>query len=180
MHVLGRKLCRGAALKRQHSGQQLLIDDRQAVLIAVVVGPAVKQFRGGVDGRQPTHHRAIDVLQILHQAEVRHLDTAAHEQQVLGLDVEVLERVFLEDVVQGIGGVSQMSEQLGARDAQLPDWQYCSKRFFMLEVASSVTIIKCPSTSSMRSSESKKGWRTSLMRLSELSSRLARSSSWYP
>ena len=109
VQVLGRKLRRRAPLERQHAGQHLLVDDRQAVLIAVVAGPAVEQLRGGVDGRQPADDRALDVLQVLDQAEVGHLDPPAHQQQVLGLDVQVLQGMLLADVVQGVGGVAQIA-----------------------------------------------------------------------
>ena len=118
VQVLGRKLRRRAPFERQHAGQHLLIDDRQAVLIAVVVGPAVEQLRCRVDGRQPADVRAVDVLQVFDQSEVAHLDPPAHQQQVLRLDVQVLERMLLVDVVQGIGRIVQIGQQFFARDAR--------------------------------------------------------------
>ena len=91
MQVLGRQLGRRAAFVGQHAREHLLVDDRQAVLVAVDAGPAVEQLRRGVDRRHPADDRAVDVLQVLDQAEVGHLDPPAHQQQVLGLDVEVLQ-----------------------------------------------------------------------------------------
>src|SRR5437764_10873466 len=52
-----------------------------------------------------------------------------------------------------------------------------SKRSLRLQSASSVTIRSCPSTTSIRSSDSRNGCRTPLMRLRAFSSRAARSSS---
>ena len=71
----------------------------------------------GVDRRHPADDRAVDVLQVLDQAEVGHLDPPAHQQQVLGLDVEVLQGMLLADVIQGVGGVVQVGQQLVAGNA---------------------------------------------------------------
>ena len=106
-----------SALEGQRPGQHFLVDDRQAVLIAVTVGPAVEQFGSRIDRRQPADVRAVHVLQVLDQPEVGHLDPPAHQQQVLGLDVQVLQRVFLADVVQRIGRVVQMGQQFFPRNA---------------------------------------------------------------
>ena len=56
-------------------------------------------------------------LQVLDQAEVGDLDVVADEEQVVRLDVEVLEVVLLVHVVERLGGVAQVAEQLVARDA---------------------------------------------------------------
>ena len=57
VQMLRRELGRRLAGKRQHAGEHLLIDDRQAVLIAARLGAAVEDFRRGIDGRHAAHHR---------------------------------------------------------------------------------------------------------------------------
>jgi hypothetical protein len=56
-------------------------------------------------------------LQVLDEAEVRHLDAVADEEQVARLDVEVLEVVLLVHVVQRLGRVADVPQQGVARDA---------------------------------------------------------------
>ena len=117
VQVLRRQLGRGAAFVGQHAREHLLVDDRQAVLVAVNARPPVEQLRRGVDRRHPAHDRTVDVLQVLDQAEVGHLDPPAHQQQVLGLDVEVLQGILLTDVIQGVGRVVQVGQQFVAGNA---------------------------------------------------------------
>ena len=64
---------------------------------------------GGIDRRHPADDRGVDVLQVLDQAEVGHLDASADQQQVLRLDVQVLQAVLLTDVIQGVGRVAQVA-----------------------------------------------------------------------
>ena len=64
---------------------QLAVGDGQAVLVGVRRGLAVEEFRGGVGGRQRAGVAGIGLLQQLGQAEVRHLDAAADEQDIGGL-----------------------------------------------------------------------------------------------
>ena len=58
VQVLGGKLRRRRSVEWQFAGQHLLVDDRQAVLIAVPVGLAFEQLRRGVGWRQPFDHGA--------------------------------------------------------------------------------------------------------------------------
>ncbi len=54
---------------------------------------------------------------MLDEAEVRHLDAVADEEEVARLDVEVLEVVLLVHVVERLGRVADVAQQLVARDA---------------------------------------------------------------
>ncbi len=93
-------------------------DDGQAVLIAVNRDLVFEQFGRGIGGREPAQQRVGMVPQILDQSEVGHLHSTADDQEILGLDVEVLERVPLRHVVQGVGRIAQIDEQLVAPDTR--------------------------------------------------------------
>ena len=58
------------------------------------------------------------VVNVLDQAEVGHLDAPADQQQVLGLDVQVLQRVLLVHVVERVGRVAHVRQQLVAGNAR--------------------------------------------------------------
>src|SRR4051812_13671076 len=117
MQMLGSQLRHGPALKGEDAGKHVLVNDGEAVLIAMNARAAVKKLRRGVNGRHAADDRTVDVFQVFDQAEVGDLDSPAHEEQVLWFDVEVLKRILLADVVQGVGRVVQMGQQLIARNA---------------------------------------------------------------
>ncbi len=112
--VLYRKLGGRHSRKRQDAGKHFLIDDCQAVLIAVRGGTAVEDLRRGVDRGHAAHHGVSAVLDLFDQAEIGDFYAAADNQQILGLNIEVLKRVLAE-VIERIGGVTYVAEQLGAR-----------------------------------------------------------------
>ncbi len=54
--------------------------------------------------------------QVLDEPEVSDLDAVADEQEVLRLDVEVLQTMYLGHVVERLGGIAEVAEQLFARN----------------------------------------------------------------
>src|SRR5436305_954077 len=77
-------------------GQELLIDDRQAVLIAVFGNLADKRLRRGVQRRHAPHEaRRTLPLEVFDQPEVGHLDVVADDEQVFRFDVQMLEAMRL-------------------------------------------------------------------------------------
>ncbi len=118
VQVLGGQLGRRLARERQRAGEHFLIDDRQAVLVAEMAGFAVEHLRRGVDRGQAAHQRDRVVVDVFDQPEVADLHPAADQQQVLRLHVQVLEREVGVHVVQGVGRVAQVHEQLVPRHAE--------------------------------------------------------------
>ena len=115
-----RELRRRGAVERQLAGQHVLIDDRQAVLVALPGRLAFEQFRRRVGRRQPVDQRRAAFVDVLDQPEVADLQPVADEQQVLGLDVEVLERVLLVDVVEGVRRVAEQRRAAPRGECRLP------------------------------------------------------------
>ena len=114
---LGVQRCVGrTAAKRSHTGQHFLINDGQSILIRIATDVAGERLRGGVGRTQPAAHQAV-MVDIPHQAEVADFQPAAHQEQIGWLDVEMLELKLFGHVVQGVGGVLQMAEQLRPCDA---------------------------------------------------------------
>ena len=106
------------AVERPLAGEQFLVDDGQAVLVAVVADAAAKGFRRGVQRRDAAQDaRRGGALQVLDQAEIADLDAVADEEQVARLDVEVLEAVLVVHVVEAFGRVPDVAQQRVARDA---------------------------------------------------------------
>ena len=58
-------------------------------------------------------------MNVFDESEVGHLDSSADQQQVLRLHVQVLQRVLRIHVVQGVGSIAEMIEQLSAGNAGL-------------------------------------------------------------
>ena len=73
---------------------------------------AVKQLRRRINRGHPADCGAIDVVQVLDQPEIGELDAVAHQEKVFRLDVEVLQGMLLVDVIEGVGGVVQVGQQL--------------------------------------------------------------------
>jgi len=118
--MLRRELGRRTPRKGERASEHLLIDDGQAVLVAAAAGTSFKHLGRRIDRRQAAHHRNGRIVDVLHQAEVGHLDPSSHQQQVLGLDVQMLQPVLLVHVVQGVGRVAKVAKQLLPRDARQP------------------------------------------------------------
>ena len=114
------ELCGVPSGERQDAREQFLEDDGQAVLIAVQAGVAREHFWRGVDGGQAADQRYGGVLDVFYQSEIGDLHAAAENQKVLRLDVEVLERESLPHVIQGIGRIAQVDEQLVAGNSRGP------------------------------------------------------------
>src|SRR5262249_25010609 len=89
--------------ERPLPGEQVLVDDGQAVLVGIARDDAVERFGGGVDRRDAAGDGGARALQVLDQPEVGDLDVVAHQEEVLRLDVEVLEVVVAVHQVQRLG-----------------------------------------------------------------------------
>ena len=116
--VLHQQLAGVAAVERPLPGEQFLVDDGQAVLIAEAADHAVERFRGRVDRRDAAGDWAPSPFQVLDQAEVGDLDVVVDQEQVLRLDVEVLQLVLDVHQVERLGRLLHVAEQLVARDAR--------------------------------------------------------------
>ncbi len=94
--------------------EQLLVDNGEAVLVAVAADLAAEHFRGDVEGGQPAHlpRAAVrgHVVEGVHQAEVGDLEVAADDEQVAGFDVEVLQTVLEIHHVQRLGRLHQVGQ----------------------------------------------------------------------
>ena len=99
------------------AGEQFLVDDGQAVLVAEAADPAVEGFRGGVDRRDAAGDGRLHPFEVLDQAEVGDLDVLVDQEEVLRLDVEVLQLVLIVHQVQRLGRLVHVAEQFVARDA---------------------------------------------------------------
>ena len=111
VQVLVGELCGVSSSERQCSGEHFLIDDRQGILVAVTTRSAFEDLRRRVRRRQSVHRRIGPSKQVLDQSEVPDFDAIADEQQVAGLDVQVLQIVFLAEVVKPMSGIRQILEQ---------------------------------------------------------------------
>ena len=118
--VLGGELKRRGTGKRPAAGQHLLVDDRQTVLIAIAADAAVERFRGGIDHGHAGGRGCRASLQALHQAKIRQFDSAADQQQVLRLDIQVLKSVLLAHVIESVRRVQHVRQQLAARNTGQP------------------------------------------------------------
>jgi hypothetical protein len=115
--VLHDELADAGAGERPLAGEQPLVDDGQAVLVAEAGDVPVEGLRAGVDGRDAAGDGGLHALQVLDQAEVGHLDVGVDEEEVLRLDVQVLQLVLLVHQVEGLGGLLHVAEELVAGDA---------------------------------------------------------------
>ena len=145
LEVLQDQLADVGAGERPLAGEQFLVDDGQAVLVAETADPAVERLRGGVDRRDAAGDGRLHPFEVLDQAEVGDLDVLVDEEEVLRLDVEVLQLVLIVHQVQRFGGLLHVAEQLVARDAGQPWARHSLKRSQRLRSASSMTMMSWPS-----------------------------------
>ena len=82
--------------ERAMAGQQLLIDDGEAILIAELRNFAGIRFGSGIKRRHAAHEAGGRMpFETLDQPEVGDLDAIADDEQVVRLDVEMLQLVLL-------------------------------------------------------------------------------------
>ena len=115
-----------------------------------------------ITGRQDRPQRHGGLLHVLDQPKVGDLHASADDQQVLRLDIEVLQREPLAHVIQGVGGVAEARQTV--RGAGSPAGRAAALLATVLQarIGQFGDNNGCPSTTSMHSKESRKGWRTSL------------------
>ena len=99
-------------------GQQFLVNNGQAILIAKSADVAIERFWSRVHGGDATRHGSNHALQVFDKPEVRDLDVAVNEKKILRLDVEVLQLVVLIHQVERFGGLFHVAKQLFARYAR--------------------------------------------------------------
>jgi len=105
--MLLRKLEGGPAAKRSIASQHFLVDNRQGVLVGIETGCAAKRFRGGVGGTESCHAPARVQADLADQAEIPDLEPRTDQEQVAGLDIEMLKPELARDEVECFGGVKQ-------------------------------------------------------------------------
>src|SRR5947209_15677222 len=89
------------------SREQLLVDDRQAILIAGFADLTAERFRRGVQRRDAAEQtRGPLSLQMFHQAEVGYFHPVAEEEKVARLDIEVLQVMLFIHVVERFRSVA--------------------------------------------------------------------------
>src|SRR5262245_61646609 len=99
--MLQRDLADVLARERPLAGEQLQVHDGETVLIAVLGDLSLERLRGCVNWRYAAHDagRARPV-KALYQPEVGDFHAAGNEEQVSGLNVEVLKIVPLDHEVE--------------------------------------------------------------------------------
>ncbi len=116
-----------SSLERQLAGKQFLVDNGQAVLIAESADAAPQDFRRRVPRRHTAcsvsvrwRNRAVPLFlrETIDQPKIRHLDVAAHQKQVLRLDIEMLQFMLEIHEVESFGGLGQISQQVRVRQAR--------------------------------------------------------------
>src|SRR5262245_6524533 len=107
--------------------QYLAVDQGQAVLVSRAADLLPEQLRGGI--AQVDMGKEWAVLPLMgglplgvgrDQAEVRYLDVAADQQEVLRLDVQVRKVVLAVQVFQRLGGLGQQGQKPISRNAGEP------------------------------------------------------------
>src|SRR5690606_15834463 len=109
------QLTRIGAFKRQRSRQQLLVDDGEAVLIAVPAHVALEHFRRAVERGHAQMQWAglsgVQSLQALHQTEISQLDMVADDKEIARFDVQVLQAILLVQQIERFGGIGEEGEK---------------------------------------------------------------------
>ncbi len=109
------------AVERPLPGEQLLVNDGQAVLIAALADLALEGFRERVQRRDAAEQAgAVWRSRCLTRPKSATLTRSLIKKQVARLDVEVLKLVLLVHVIEGFGGVAQVAQQVVAGDADQP------------------------------------------------------------
>src|SRR5690606_26104894 len=93
VEMLRRELCGGAAPERRRCGQQALVNNREAVLVAAPAGAAFKEFGRRIQRGEAADNRLLRVADVFDQPEIRNLGMSPLEQEIAGLDVEMLQAV---------------------------------------------------------------------------------------
>lgn len=107
-------LFRRSACERTDAREQFLVDNRQAVLVAMGAQFAGKNLGARIGGAGTRARTA--TAQVADQAEVGYRNVSVEEQQVLRLDIEMLQLGGGKGIKR-LGRFRQISEQLVARDA---------------------------------------------------------------
>ncbi len=118
MEMLGSELRRRNARKGARAGEHLLIDNRQTVLIAGRFGSTVKDLRSGVIGRQSSYQGFATIAQVFDQAEIAEFDVLADQHQVLRLDIQVLQRVVVVQIIQDLRRLAHVFDQFFAGNSR--------------------------------------------------------------
>lgn len=109
--MLRGQLRNGSAGKWPSACQQFLIHHRQRILIAVQARSAIEHFRRGVDWRQTSDDRTLDLPEFFEQPEICDLRATSDDQEISRLDVQMLQLVALMEVVERVGDVLHVFQQ---------------------------------------------------------------------
>src|SRR5690348_10129616 len=99
--MLLRELAGVLAAKRPLPRQELLVHDRQAVLVAGLADFPAKGLRRRVQRRHAAQQTRVALaLQVLHQAKIGYFHAVADEEEIAWLDVKMLEIMLFIHVVE--------------------------------------------------------------------------------
>src|SRR5439155_24087425 len=115
--MLGHELVQRIGQERPLAGEQLLIKDRQAVLIGKGSGLAVKNFRGAVNGIGAALMAGLENLQVRHLAEIADFNVPTHQEKISWLEVPVRDLVLAVHEVENLGRLFNVTTQLGRRNS---------------------------------------------------------------
>ena len=117
--MLGHELVQRIGQEWSLASEQLLIKERQTVLIGGCACLAVKNLRCPVNGVAAALMAGLENLQIHDLAEVAHLDLAVNQQEISRFQVPVRRLLLSIHEVDHLGRFSHVATQLGDRDS----WQ---------------------------------------------------------
>ena len=114
-HQLGRR----SSVKWRSSCEHCLIDNCEAVLVAASIRTPFKKFRRRVQRCESVDLRMSSASDGFCQTKVADLCVGSLQQQVLGLNVQVLQPMFIGHEVQSICGITQVAQKFITRNAAL-------------------------------------------------------------
>ena len=116
MKMLIGELENGLSTEWSSSGQHLLVDDGQTILVRIETDLAGERLWRGIGRTQPPCARPGVMANLANQPEVAHFEAITHEEQIAGLDIQMLKSKPAGDEVEGFGRVEQITQQLLARN----------------------------------------------------------------
>src|SRR5262249_47908129 len=114
--MLGHELIQRVGQEWSLVGEQLLVKDRQTVLIGSWCGLTVENFRCRVDGIAAALMAGLENLQIRDLAEVAYLDLSINQQEISRLEIPVRRLLLNVHEVDNLGRFSYVAAQLSGRD----------------------------------------------------------------
>src|SRR5438874_12634334 len=116
--MLGHELVQCIGQEWSLASEQLLIKERQTVLIGGSAGLAVKNLGRPVNGVAAALMAGLENLQIHDLAEVAHLDLTVDQQEISRFQVPVRRLLLSIHEVDNLGRFSHIAAQLRDRDSR--------------------------------------------------------------